>query len=268
MTQGLLNANTSVTAAESQTRGLNTLKAEARRLKAQVESGNGDVEGRQSELEDISARIERAEEMIMDSLEQANEHVEEAAEADREAAAAKTSDGMENSEDKASSDKTDNAGGGQRISRQAAAEAKQLSDKHSSHNIVAVDYAQGMTYGRNDKTNVAISPKFLEKLAADPELKTRYDDSLVLMREFDLEHMSMEGIVSQGWAVDKDGGVSKWAVFTGTEEDREALLTRLSEFGKEAFGDSFRKVSLYSPEQAASFARTTDVAGMIVDEEI
>jgi len=112
---------------------------------------------------------------------------------------------------------------------------------------------------------VAISPEYLEKMGEDSSLRTKVEANLSSMREFDLQNLDTEKYVYQGWSVDKNGTINKWAVFTGDNTERLNLQAQLTEQGKSVFGDSFGKVSLFSPEEAAAMSKASSVAGLFVD---
>lgn len=98
----------------------------------------------------------------------------------------------------------------------AADELSYLSKKYSNYSLVAANYSKGMQYGSNSTTNVAISPQFLAKMASDPELEAEYEGYLSDMQKLDEEFAAQQAkigwSVEQGWAIDKDGGISSWAI--------------------------------------------------------
>lgn len=98
----------------------------------------------------------------------------------------------------------------------AADELSYLSKKYSNYSFVAADYSRGMKYGSNSTTNIAISPQFLAKMANDPKLEAEYEgyfaDMQKLDEEFAAQQASIGWSVEQGWAIDKDGGISKWCI--------------------------------------------------------
>ena len=252
--QGLLNANTALLQAQSQSSSLNRLENRANLLKAEIKFGYGDVEGKQEELKEVEAQAKKASEMTMASLNQANESA---------AGGGVTNDpAVTGKDDKKDKDEK------KPVSNEARNEAKQLNEKFQDHNIVAVDHQNGMQYGKDGKTNVAISPEYLEKMGEDASLRANVEANLSSMQEFDLQNLNTETIASQGWSVDKDGAISKWAVFTGGNTERLDLQAQLTEQGRALFGDSFGKVTLFSPEEAARMGKGASVAGLFVDREM
>jgi hypothetical protein len=98
----------------------------------------------------------------------------------------------------------------------AADELSYLSQKYSNYSFVAANYTKGMKYGSNSTTNVAISPQFLAKMANDSDLEAEYEKNIAAMQELDEQFAAQQAAigwrVEQGWAIDKDGGISSWAI--------------------------------------------------------
>ena len=164
----------------------------------------------------------------------------------------------------------------------AADELSYLSKKYSNYSFVAADYSKGMKYGSNSTTNVAISPQFLSKMASDPKLEKEYEENIAAMQECDEQNARQVAaggwhVVAQGWAIDKDGGISKWSIVQkddtkshlqtlsenaekirkqneekkqekvkieekrqASREEKEKLQEKLDEAGKEQFGDKWK----------------------------
>ena len=129
-------------------------------------------------------------------------------------------------------DKTENVE--TKTTRKAAAdELAYLSDNFKDYSFVSVNYSQGMRYGTSTTTNVAISPQFLEKMANDPELEAEYVKEIGNMRELDEQFIQGQAargwkVVAQGWAIDKDGGISSWAITT-KDPKAKSFLQKMSE---------------------------------------
>ncbi len=99
----------------------------------------------------------------------------------------------------------------------AAGELSRLSDKFKGYSFFAADIRPGMIYGSKNTTNVAISPQFLKKMADDPELEAEYEKEIENMKRLDEQNVrthEMNGgkLIAQGWAIDKDGGISSWSI--------------------------------------------------------
>lgn len=114
----------------------------------------------------------------------------------------------------------------------AADELSYLSDKFSNYSFVAANYTKGMRYGSNSTVNVAISPQFLAKMANDPELEKEYEKQIAGMQECDAQEDSSLAttgwhVVARGWAIDKDGGISKWSITQ--KDDKKSHLQTMSE---------------------------------------
>ena len=166
----------------------------------------------------------------------------------------------------------------------AADELSYLSQKYSDFTFVAANYQQGMRYGTMATTNIAISPQFLKKMADNPELEKEYESYFEGMQKLDEENIRIHEargrrMVAQGWAIDKNGGISRWGISEPTNkrhygqemtdyankireqksekkreqekieekrqasrEEKEKLQEKLSEAGKEQFGDKWKGV--------------------------
>ena len=111
---------------------------------------------------------------------------------------------------------TEAAGGAKKT---AEDELAYLSRKYSNYTFVAANYTRGMQYGSSSTVNVAISPQFLSKMASDPELEKEYEKNIAAMQECDEQFKQMQAargwrVEAQGWAIDKDGGISAWTIVT------------------------------------------------------
>lgn len=165
----------------------------------------------------------------------------------------------------------------------AADELAYLTKKYDGYSFIGANYTYGLQYGSKSTTNVAISPQFLAKMANDPELEAEYEKQIAGMRELDEQFRQMQAargwrVDAQGWAIDKDGGISSWTIVTRDEntksylqdmaestektreqaaenrkekaelekqreEDRKAqklLQEKIEEAGKKRFGDKFK----------------------------
>lgn len=114
----------------------------------------------------------------------------------------------------------------------AADELSYLSKKYSNYSFVAANYSKGMKYGSNSTTNVAISPQFLAKMANDSKLESEYERNIAAMQECDEQNVCSVAaggwhVVAQGWAIDKDGGISKWSIVQ--KDDAKSHLETMSE---------------------------------------
>ena len=183
----------------------------------------------------------------------------------------------------------------------AADELSYLSKKYSNYSFVAADYSKRMKYGSNSTTNVAISPQFLSKMASDPKLEKEYEENIAAMRKLDEEFAAQQASigwrVEQGWAIDKDGGISKWIIGhkdpnakshlqtmsenaekirkqneekkqekvkieekrQASREEKEKLQEKLDEAGKERFGDKWKgAVAISKDNENAAVIKEND----------
>ena len=103
------------------------------------------------------------------------------------------------------------------VRKTAADELAYLSKKYDGITFVAANFQPGMRYGSLATTNIAISPEFLRKMANNPELEKEYTDEFENMKRLDEQNIKSHEaqgrhLVAQGWAIDKDGGMSKWGI--------------------------------------------------------
>lgn len=114
----------------------------------------------------------------------------------------------------------------------AADELSYLSNKYSNYSFVAANYTKGMQYGSSSTTNVAISPQFLAKMAGDAKLEKEYEENIAAMQKCDEQNARQVAaggwrVAAQGWAIDKDGGISKWSIVQ--KDDTKSHLQIMSE---------------------------------------
>ena len=105
----------------------------------------------------------------------------------------------------------------------AADELSYLSKKYSNYSFVAANYTKEMRYGTMETTNIAISPQFLKKMADNPELEKEYELYFEGMKKLDEENIRTHEargrrMVAQGWAIDKNGGISRWGISEPTNK--------------------------------------------------
>lgn len=98
-------------------------------------------------------------------------------------------------------------------------ELKYLQDKYKGYAFVAAEFKKGMKYGSVSTTNVAVSPSYLRKMANNPTLEAKTEKQIAAMKDNDKETVKTQAqkgnrITSQGWAIDKNGKVSKWCTAT------------------------------------------------------
>ena len=182
----------------------------------------------------------------------------------------------------------------------AADELSYLSKKYSNYSFVAANYTKGMQYGSSSTVNVAISPQFLAKMASDPELEAEYEKNIAAMQkcdeEFAAQQASIGWRVEQGWAIDKDGGISSWAIGhkdpnakshlqtmsenaekirkqneekkqekaeleekrQASREEKKKLQEKLDEAGKEQFGDKWKGAVVISKDDEKAAVSKAD----------
>ena len=109
------------------------------------------------------------------------------------------------------------------VRKTANDELAYLSKKYDGFSFVAADFKPGMKYGSLSTTNIAISPTFLQKMANDPKLEAEYEKEFANMKKFDEQNIASHQaagrpLVAQGWAIDKDGNISKWGISEGADK--------------------------------------------------
>ena len=149
--------------------------------------------------------------------------------------------------------------------KSASDELKYLQDKFKGYSIVSVDYRQGMQYGKNNTTNVAISPTFLKKMADDPELQAKYEKEIANMAELDSENVrkhaaSGSRIKKQGWAIDKNGGISCWSVGTRVSSSKNTLALGLDSLSTNSSKKKSTQNSIFSALTSSTGRRTSTAA--------
>ena len=93
-------------------------------------------------------------------------------------------------------------------------------------------------------TNVAISPQFLTKMANDSDLEDEYIKEIGNMKKLDEQFAKQQADigwrVEQGWAIDKDGNISSWAI--GHKDSKvKSFLQNMSEKAEEILQKQLEK---------------------------
>jgi hypothetical protein len=106
------------------------------------------------------------------------------------------------------------------------------------------NYSPGMKYGKSTTTNVAISPQFLTKMANDSDLEDEYIKEIGNMKKLDEQFAKQQADfgwrVEQGWAIDKDGNISSWAI--GHKDSKvKSFLQNMSEKAEEILQKQLEK---------------------------
>ena len=101
-------------------------------------------------------------------------------------------------------------------------------------------------------------------MADDPELQAKYEKEIASMAELDRENVKTHAasgsrIRKQGWAIDKDGGISKWSVGTrNTSSKRYSLLDVMS--GNNSSRKKSTQNSIFSAMTSSTGRRTSTAA--------
>ena len=129
----------------------------------------------------------------------------------------------------------------------AADELSYLSKKFDNYSFVSANYSPGMKYGKSTTTNVAIFPQFLTKMANDSDLEDEYIKEIGNMKKIDEQFAKQQADigwrVEQGWAIDKDGNISSWAI--GHKDSKvKSFLQNMSEKAEEILQKQLEKANL------------------------
>lgn len=76
--------------------------------------------------------------------------------------------------------------------------------------------------------DLATISQLLFKMVNNPELNAKYPDGIRSMKELDEQFARGWRVVAQGWAIDKGGGVSSWAITTKDPKGK-SFLQKMSE---------------------------------------
>lgn len=195
----------------------------------------------------------------------------------------------------------------------AADELTYLSKKFDGYSFVAGNYSQGMRYGSATTTNVAISPQFLTKMANNPKLEDEYVKEISNMKALDEDFERGQAargwrVVDQGWAIDKNGEISSWAITTKdpnakshlqkmseqsdkireqnlekkkqqkeieekrkvSKEEKAELQEKMQEIGKAQFGDKFKEAIVLAPDEEVPTGKKEEesVVGINLDMKV
>lgn len=112
------------------------------------------------------------------------------------------------------------------------------------YSFVSANYSPGMKYGKSTTTNVAISPQFLTKMVNDSDLEDEYIKEIGNMKKLDEQFAKQQADigwrVEQGWAIDKDGNISSWAI--GHKDSKvKSFLQNMSEKAEEILQKQLEK---------------------------
>lgn len=263
---GIMQANTALMAAQQHSNAISHMDSRKQILETEIKSGNGDIEGKKKELEEIAVQREKASALQFEAMNQAsasigNTSLDASKETDNKKVGVQDTDKTEGKQNEQ----------GDKVSKKASDTASELRHENPAHNVAAVDYEQGMQIAEEGKTNVAISPDYLEKIADSANLRTDMQAKLTAMAGLTVKNGS-EGVTSQTWAVDGNGSIRHYSTMAeGTDvaalrAHREAMDAQ----GRAAFGDAFKGafVTINGQAPAAQTATASSSAantGIMID---
>lgn len=87
------------------------------------------------------------------------------------------------------------------------------------------------------KSVIYIDPRFYESIADDPEKIKEYSDAIESMKRIDKQmerKAKAQGktIVSRGWYIDKDGGISSWSIVKSEKKVKKTQLEKMRDLQK------------------------------------
>ncbi|MCM1055048.1 MAG: DUF6033 family protein [Bacteroides sp.] len=87
------------------------------------------------------------------------------------------------------------------------------------------------------KSVIYIDPRFYDSIADDPEKIKEYSDAIESMKRIDKQmerKAKAQGktIVSRGWYIDKDGGISSWSVVKTEKKVKKTQLEKMRDLQK------------------------------------
>ena len=173
-------------------------------------------------------------------------------------------------EQSARKERVKKAGQPEKTRKTAADELSYLTKNFDGITFIAANFKPGMRYGTLATTNIAISPEFLKKMVNDPALEKEYADQFENMKKLDEQNIKSHEtqgrhLVAQGWAIDKNGGMSKWSI---SEADNKR------HYGQEMtdYANKIRKQKLEKKKEqekiAAKKSGAEKVTGLNVDMKL
>lgn len=132
---------------------------------------------------------------------------------------------------------TQQAGGPKKGEADLQQEAKPADTGAASQDVAAtLELRTNTSYSRPHRSKIIVDPRFMQKMWNDPELKKEYEgyfeemDRMAERRKQQYRRAGYE-VVSSGYIVDKDGGISCWSI-TRTIKKKKGFLETLSERNK------------------------------------
>lgn len=114
---------------------------------------------------------------------------------------------------------------------------RQLTARAGGYTVCRSNGDSGFSYAikTGAKSVITIDSRFLESIANDPELIKHYANEIENMRRIDksFERQAKRAgktIVSRGWHIDKDGGISSWSVVKTERKAKKSYLEQLNEY--------------------------------------
>lgn len=114
---------------------------------------------------------------------------------------------------------------------------RQLTARAGSYTVCRTNANGGISYAirTGKKSVITIDSRFLEAIADSPELIKHYAKEIENMRQIDksFERQAKrtgKTIVSRGWHIDKDGGISSWSVVKTESKPKKSYFQQMDEY--------------------------------------
>ena len=114
---------------------------------------------------------------------------------------------------------------------------RQLTSSAGGYTLCKTNGDSGFSYAikTGKKSVITIDSRFLEAIADSPELIKHYAKEIENMRRLDKQFERQakragKTVVSRGWHIDKDGGISSWSVVKTEKKAKKSHLQQMNEY--------------------------------------
>lgn len=114
---------------------------------------------------------------------------------------------------------------------------RQLTASAGGYTLCRTNGDDGFSYSikSGKKSVITIDSRFLEAIADSPELIKHYANEIENMRRLDKQFERQakragKAVVSRGWHIDKDGGISSWSVVKTERKAKKSHLQQMNEY--------------------------------------
>lgn len=113
----------------------------------------------------------------------------------------------------------------------------QLTSSAGGYTLCRANADSGFSYSikTGKKSVITIDSRFLEAIADSPELIKHYANEIETMRRLDKQFERQakragKTVVSRGWHIDKDGGISSWSVVKTEKKAKKGFFQQMNEY--------------------------------------